>query len=75
MASSDAKQAQENAEESDRTSKNECSRKGYYEQYDAEGYDGGGCSHRDIFGCNLFISGAPSGSTLPRGSVLSIHAR
>jgi len=75
MASSDAEQAQENAEESDRASKNERSRKGYYEQYDAEGYDGGGCSHRGIFGCNPFMSGAPSGSALPRESVLSIHAR
>lgn len=75
MARSDAKQAQEDAEESDCPSKNERSWEGNHEQYDPEGYDGGGCSHWDSFGCDPFMSGAPSASTLPRESVWSIHTR
>lgn len=56
---SDAKPAQEGAEESDCHSENERSREGDHEQYDSEGDDGGGHSHRVSFEGEPVVSGAP----------------
>ena len=70
MASSDAKPPQEGAEENDCCSKNERSWEGDHEQYDTESHDSGGGSHCDWFGCEPFVSGAPSGPTLLCESIL-----
>lgn len=65
LASSDAGPAQENADESGHYSEDERSRKRECEQYDSEGDDSGGNSHRDSFEGELFVSVARSGRAVP----------